>query len=188
MGFIICIWYHFTNFIFSIFILLGMVGMMGAAALTKKRGGYTNTKLHGIMAWVGMMIAGGGLYVIYQNKESMGKNHFTTYHSWGKWSVLYCVYYWRSIYTMKLFLICSIQSTWCNISWTTTETLYTRQYKPVLVHWVDVSYLVLLVQCFSTQILALISKTNCIGKFTSMQAEHSWCWLGVQLYLDWKHW
>ena len=39
--------------------------MMGAAALTKKRGGYTNTKLHGIMAWVGMMIAGGGLYVIF---------------------------------------------------------------------------------------------------------------------------
>ena len=61
---------------------------MGAAALTKKRGGYTNTKLHGIMAWVGMMIAGGGLYVIYQNKESMGKNHFTTYHSWGKCSVI----------------------------------------------------------------------------------------------------
>ena len=56
--------------------------MMGSAALTKKRGGYTNTKLHGIMAWVGMMLAGGGLYVIYQNKESMGKSHFTTVHSW----------------------------------------------------------------------------------------------------------
>ena len=66
---------------------------MGAAALTKKRGGYTNTKLHGIMAWVGMMIAGGGLYVIYQNKESMGKNHFTTYHSWGKCSVISRVHY-----------------------------------------------------------------------------------------------
>ena len=56
--------------------------MMGSAALTKKRGGYTNTKLHGIMAWVGMMLAGGGLYVIYQNKESMGKPHFTSVHSW----------------------------------------------------------------------------------------------------------
>ena len=59
----------------------GMVGMMGAGALTKKRGGYTNTKLHGIMAWVGMILAGCGLYVIYQNKENMGKQHFTTLHA-----------------------------------------------------------------------------------------------------------
>lgn len=64
--------------------VLGMVGMMGAAALTKKRGGYTNTKLHGYMAWAGMMMAGGGLYVIYKNKENMGKQHFTTLHSWGE--------------------------------------------------------------------------------------------------------
>ena len=63
---------------------IGMVGMMGVAAVTKKRGGYTNTKLHGIMAWVGMILAGSGLYVIYQNKENMGKSHFTTYHSWGE--------------------------------------------------------------------------------------------------------
>ena len=61
-----------------------MVGLMGSAALTKKRGGYTNTKMHGIMASTGLMLAFAGLYVIYQNKESMGKNHFTTYHSWGK--------------------------------------------------------------------------------------------------------
>ena len=57
---------------------------MGASALTKKRGGYTNTKLHGIMSWTGMMLAGGGLYVIYQNKEEMGKDHFQTIHSWGE--------------------------------------------------------------------------------------------------------
>ncbi|KAL7524938.1 hypothetical protein ACHAWF_001139 [Thalassiosira exigua] len=63
--------------------MIGMVGMMGAAALTKKRGGYTNTKLHGIMAWVGIMVAGAGLYVIYQNKENMGKEHFTSLHSWA---------------------------------------------------------------------------------------------------------
>eukprot|EP00578_Thalassiosira_sp_NH16_P008209 CAMPEP_0181111252 /NCGR_PEP_ID=MMETSP1071-20121207/19171_1 /TAXON_ID=35127 /ORGANISM="Thalassiosira sp., Strain NH16" /LENGTH=192 /DNA_ID=CAMNT_0023195123 /DNA_START=47 /DNA_END=625 /DNA_ORIENTATION=+ len=61
--------------------MVGMVGMMGAAALTKKRGGYTNTKLHGIMAWFGMLLAGCGLYVIYQNKENMGKAHFTTFHA-----------------------------------------------------------------------------------------------------------
>jgi hypothetical protein len=62
----------------------GMVGMMGVAAVTKKRGGYTNTKLHGMIAWAGLILAGGGLYVIYQHKESMGKNHYTTYHSWGE--------------------------------------------------------------------------------------------------------
>jgi hypothetical protein len=62
----------------------GMVGMMGVAAVTKKRGGYTNTKLHGMMAWAGLILSGGGMYVIYQHKESMGKNHYTTYHSWGE--------------------------------------------------------------------------------------------------------
>eukprot|EP01083_Nonionella_stella_P314593 1134058_1 len=55
----------------------------GCSRPHEKRGGYKNTKLHGIMAWVGMMLAGGGLYVIYQHKESMGKAHFTTYHSWA---------------------------------------------------------------------------------------------------------
>ena len=65
---------------------IGMVGMMGSAAITKKRGGYTNTKLHGIMTMTGMLLAGGGFYVIYQNKESMGKNHFTTLHSWGEFT------------------------------------------------------------------------------------------------------
>ncbi|KAL7468571.1 hypothetical protein ACHAXS_008803 [Conticribra weissflogii] len=68
--------------------MLGMVGMMGAAALTKKRMGYTNTKLHGIMAWLGMFLSGGGFYVIYQNKEKMGKEHFTTIHSWAGLAVL----------------------------------------------------------------------------------------------------
>ena len=73
----------------------GMVGMMGVAAVTKKRGGYTNTKLHGMMAWAGLILSGAGLYVIYQHKESMGKNHFTTYHSWGKSAIepmLICVH------------------------------------------------------------------------------------------------
>eukprot|EP01082_Thalassiosira_pseudonana_P016006 g14592.t1 g14592 contig9:2223369-2224479(-) len=68
--------------------MCGMVGLMGTAALTKKKGGYTNTKLHGIMAWIGMMLSGGGLYVIYQNKVEMGKDHFTTLHSWAGLAVL----------------------------------------------------------------------------------------------------
>ena len=65
-----------------------MFGMMGAAAITKKRGGYTNTKLHGMMAWAGLMLAGAGLYVIYKHKNLMGKDHFTTYHSWGEFFCL----------------------------------------------------------------------------------------------------
>ena len=40
----------------------GMVGMIGAAAVTKKLGGYTNTKLHGIFAWLGMFMSMGKFY------------------------------------------------------------------------------------------------------------------------------
>ena len=58
-----------------------MVGLMGTAALTKKRMGYTNTKLHGMIAWAGLVSSYIGLYIIYQNKENMGKSHFTTLHS-----------------------------------------------------------------------------------------------------------
>lgn len=64
--------------------------MMGTAALTKKRMGYVNTKLHGIMAWVGLLMSGSGLYVIYQNKNNMGKDHFTTLHSKGKFVLISC--------------------------------------------------------------------------------------------------
>lgn len=78
----LCSSYHILMLSYNI----GMVGMMGSAAITKKRGGYTNTKLHGIMTMTGMLLAGGGFYVIYQNKESMGKNHFTTLHSWGEFT------------------------------------------------------------------------------------------------------
>lgn len=61
--------------------LSGMVGLMGTATLTKKRMGYTNTKLHGIIAWAGMLSSYAGFYVIYTNKNSMGKDHYTTLHS-----------------------------------------------------------------------------------------------------------
>jgi hypothetical protein len=63
------------------FMMVGMVGLMGPAALTKKRMGYTNTKLHGMIAWAGLVSSYIGLYIIYQNKENMGKSHFTTLHS-----------------------------------------------------------------------------------------------------------
>merc|ERR1712032_1413529 len=53
---------------------------MGIAAVTKKLGGYTNTKLHGMLASFGYMMALGGLYAIYQNKNLWGKAHFTSTH------------------------------------------------------------------------------------------------------------
>jgi hypothetical protein len=68
-----------------------MVGLMGTATLTKKRMGYVNTKMHGIIAMTGLMLSMGGFYVIYENKNQMGKDHFTTWHSWGE-KILCCLY------------------------------------------------------------------------------------------------
>ncbi|CAM9482068.1 unnamed protein product [Heterosigma akashiwo] len=59
----------------------GFIGMMGSSVIIKKRGGYSNTKLHGILSFVGLCLAFGGLYIIYENKERMGKNHITTNHA-----------------------------------------------------------------------------------------------------------
>jgi hypothetical protein len=59
----------------------GFIGMMGSSAIIKKRGGYANTKLHGILSSTGLMMAFGGLYVIYKNKENMGKEHITSIHA-----------------------------------------------------------------------------------------------------------
>ena len=61
--------------------MIGMVGLMGTAVLTKKRMGYTNTKLHGMIASAGVLTSYIGFYIIYQNKNNMGKDHFTTLHS-----------------------------------------------------------------------------------------------------------
>jgi hypothetical protein len=59
---------------------IGMIGMMGIGAITKKLGGYTNTKMHGLIASTGYVLACGGLYAIYQNKNLMERNHFTSTH------------------------------------------------------------------------------------------------------------
>merc|ERR1740133_751168 len=53
---------------------VGMIGMMGIGAITKKLGGFTNTKLHGLIASTGYLFACGGLYAIYQNKNLMERN------------------------------------------------------------------------------------------------------------------
>ena len=59
---------------------IGFVGMMGVSAVTKKLGGYTNTKLHGIIATIGFACSLGGLYAIYHNKNLMQRPHFTSLH------------------------------------------------------------------------------------------------------------
>jgi hypothetical protein len=59
---------------------VGMVGSMGIGAVTKKLGGYQNTKFHGILASFGFMIALGGFYAIYSNKNLYERPHFTTLH------------------------------------------------------------------------------------------------------------
>jgi cation transport ATPase len=61
--------------------ILGFVAMMGTSVVTKKLGGYKNTKLHGMLASGGLLMTFGGLYVIYRNKELMGKEHITSTHA-----------------------------------------------------------------------------------------------------------
>ena len=63
--------------------ILGFVGLMGSGAVTKKMGGYSNTKMHGYLASAGLVAAFGGLFAIYSNKELLGKPHFLSNHSWG---------------------------------------------------------------------------------------------------------
>lgn len=60
--------------------ILGLIGCAGISAVTKKMGGYANTKNHGILAMVGGMLACGGLYAIYINKDMYERPHFTSYH------------------------------------------------------------------------------------------------------------
>ena len=59
---------------------VGFVGFMGVGAVTKKLGGYTNTKLHGIMSSLGYILALGGFYAIYKNKNLWDRPHFTSLH------------------------------------------------------------------------------------------------------------
>ena len=58
----------------------GMVGSMGMGAITKKLGGYANTKTHGVLSGVGYLMAVFGFVAIYHNKNLLGKAHFQTTH------------------------------------------------------------------------------------------------------------
>jgi Eukaryotic cytochrome b561 len=87
----------------------GMVGLAGIGAITKKLGGYTNTKvqtnllaktelhtyhllsphlsfvvfqLHAIIGWLAIFTSAGGIYCIYRNKEINGYHHLKSTHSW----------------------------------------------------------------------------------------------------------
>lgn len=61
---------------------IGYIGLLGGATLTKKLGGYTNTKIHSFLASLGLALAVGGFYAIYRNKAIHNKDHFTSWHSW----------------------------------------------------------------------------------------------------------
>jgi hypothetical protein len=61
--------------------ITGFIGILGSSAIIKKQGGYTNTKLHAILSSTGLMMAFGGLYVIYKNKENIGHEHFISIHA-----------------------------------------------------------------------------------------------------------
>lgn len=63
-----------------LFMLIGFVALAGNAALIKKIGGYENTKAHGIMMWGAVAAASFAWYVIYTNKEMLGKAHLMTIH------------------------------------------------------------------------------------------------------------
>eukprot|EP00816_Leptocylindrus_hargravesii_P008414 CAMPEP_0196814382 /NCGR_PEP_ID=MMETSP1362-20130617/42927_1 /TAXON_ID=163516 /ORGANISM="Leptocylindrus danicus, Strain CCMP1856" /LENGTH=190 /DNA_ID=CAMNT_0042190973 /DNA_START=56 /DNA_END=628 /DNA_ORIENTATION=+ len=69
-------WFSWHPFL----MVLAFVGFMGSGSMIKKMGGYTNTKVHGILGSLGTMCALGGFYVIYTNKNELGKDHFTTPH------------------------------------------------------------------------------------------------------------
>jgi hypothetical protein len=59
----------------------GMVGFAGIGAVTKKLGGYSNTKIHGFLGFLSVLCNAAGLYVIYNNKNAYGFDHLKTYHS-----------------------------------------------------------------------------------------------------------
>ncbi len=63
------------------FLMSSGAGCYTAAALIKKLGGYSNTKLHGSISSLGVFLMLGGLYAIYENKNRKGKEHFTSIHS-----------------------------------------------------------------------------------------------------------
>jgi hypothetical protein len=61
--------------------IVSFVLLSGLAILTKKAGGYTNTKYHIYLMVLAVVGALFGWYVIYTTKEMFGKPHVTTTHA-----------------------------------------------------------------------------------------------------------
>ncbi|GKY96247.1 hypothetical protein MPSEU_000584500 [Mayamaea pseudoterrestris] len=59
----------------------GMVGFAGVGAVTKKLGGYTNTKIHAVLGFLSMVANAAGVWIIYNNKELNGYPHLKTTHA-----------------------------------------------------------------------------------------------------------
>jgi hypothetical protein len=59
---------------------ISFISLGGAATLTKKLGGFQNTKLHGFMMGIAAALSTFGFWVIYSNKNLLKRAHFTTNH------------------------------------------------------------------------------------------------------------
>jgi hypothetical protein len=69
-------WFHYH----PISMVLGFVVLNILGTLMKKIGGLEATKYHGYLMNFGLFVSLFGFYVIYTNKEILGKSHFTTLH------------------------------------------------------------------------------------------------------------
>ena len=69
-------WFAYHPFAMS----LGMVGFTTLGVMMKRKGGYVATKLHGYLMAIATALSFFAFYVIYTNKNIMGKAHFTTTH------------------------------------------------------------------------------------------------------------
>jgi len=61
---------------------LAFVVAAGSGIVVKRRGGRANTILHGNTMIASFALAMGGWYIIYEQKNMLGKPHNTTWHSW----------------------------------------------------------------------------------------------------------
>jgi hypothetical protein len=61
--------------------IMAFIFLAGVSILTKKAGGYVNTKFHGILMAIATILGCFGWYVIYTNKELFGKPHLVTLHA-----------------------------------------------------------------------------------------------------------
>lgn len=71
-------WFHWH----PLLMMLAFIALAGNAALVKKVPGKENTKLHANLMFGSLLLGAMGYYVIYTNKEALGKQHLTTTHGW----------------------------------------------------------------------------------------------------------